>query len=300
MLSDELTNEERRKLQGRLVASPVYRIAFEDEEFMNSEELRPVRLQLELLKPERELRKEDVHSTVVVFGSARIVSPDLALLDVEIAEEKLKRNPDDPMAIRDYTKARKRVEYSHYYNEARRFAVMMSRRHQHDGPCHFVVVTGGGPGIMEAGNRGAFDVGAKSIGLNITLPHEQEPNPYISPELCFHFHYFALRKMHFMMRARALVAFPGGYGTMDELFEALTLVQTGKMPRMPIILVGRDFWAKAINLDFLVEEGMINPEDKQLVDVVDSAEEIIEILERFYPDCDECRLPAAGSGHGHR
>lgn len=281
MRSDDLTNEQREAMQANLVASAPYRIAFEDEAFISSEALRPVRLQLELLKPEHNLQCCKVDSTVVLFGSARIVPPDLALRDLELAERELSKNGDSPQARLELQRAQKKVAYSHYYNEARRFATMVSKRFQSGDPNHLVVVTGGGPGIMEAGNRGAFDAGAISIGLNITLEHEQMPNPYISPELCFHFHYFALRKMHFLMRARALVAFPGGFGTMDELYEALTLVQTRKMSPMPIILVGRDFWSKAISIDFLIEEGMIDAADKDLIEIVETAEDIMEILERL-------------------
>lgn len=290
MRSDELTNEQLRAMQARLTNSVPYRIAFEDEAFMTSAALRPVRLQLELLKPEHYLHHYKVDSTVVVFGSARIVPPDIALAELERAEQLARTQPEDEQLGSELRRARKRVEYSHYYNEARRFSMLISDRFQRESPCHFVVVTGGGPGIMEAGNRGAYDVGAMSIGLNITLEHEQEPNPYISPELCFHFHYFALRKMHFLMRARALVAFPGGFGTMDELYEALTLIQTRKVPRMPIVLVGKEFWAKAMSVDFLIEEGMINAEDKDLMEIVETAEEIVDILERFYPDCASCGL----------
>lgn len=281
MRSDDLTNEQLKAMQAKLAASEPYRIAFEDEAFMSSEALRPVRLQLELLKPEHNLQLCEVDSTVVVFGSARIIPPDLAVVNLELAEQQVRKNGDDPQTHRALQKARKRVEYSQYYNEARRFATMVSERFQPHSPNRLVVVTGGGPGIMEAGNRGAFDAGAKSIGLNITLEHEQVPNPYISPELCFHFHYFALRKMHFLLRARALVAFPGGFGTMDELYEALTLVQTKKMSPMPIILVGRDFWSKAINVDFLIEEGMIDAKDRNLMEIVETAEDIMEILERL-------------------
>lgn len=286
MRSDDLTNEQLEAMQTKLAASEPYRIAFEDEAFMMSKALRPVRLQLELLKPEHNLQRCEVDSTVVVFGSARILPPDLAIMNLELAEQHARKNENNAQARRDLIKARKRVEYSHYYNEARRFATMVSQRFQPHSPNRLVVVTGGGPGIMEAGNRGAYDARAMSIGLNITLEHEQLPNPFISPELCFHFHYFALRKMHFLMRARALVAFPGGFGTMDELYEALTLVQTRKMSPMPIILVGRDFWSKAMNVDFLVEEGMIDAKDKKLMEVVETAEEIMEILER---------LPAKGA-----
>ncbi len=179
-------------------------------------------------------------------------------------------------------RARKQLEYARYYEEARRFAEIVSRHFQQRQRRDFVVVTGGGPGIMEAANRGAFDAGARSIGLNITLAHEQAPNPFVSPELCFRFRYFGLRKMHFLLRARALVAFPGGYGTLDELFEVLTLVQTGKMRRVPIVLVGAAFWRRAIDFEFLVEEGFVNAEDVELFSVVETAEEIVSVLHEFY------------------
>ncbi|TAL79353.1 MAG: TIGR00730 family Rossman fold protein [Burkholderiaceae bacterium] len=289
MRSDELTDEQLGAMRARLTASVPYRIAFEDEAFMTSAALRPVRLQLELLKPEHYLHHYRVDSTVVLFGSARMVSRAVALKELERAEQRARTQPEDEQMAQELRRARKRIEYSRYYEEARRFSSLISQRFQRDSPCHFVVVTGGGPGIMEAGNRGAYDVGAMSVGLNITLQREQEPNPYISPELCFHFHYFALRKMHFMMRARALVAFPGGFGTLDELYEALTLTQTQKVDPMPIVLVGKEFWSKAINIDFLIEEGMISARDKDLMTIVETAEEIVEILERFYPNDSEGR-----------
>jgi hypothetical protein len=285
MTSDSLTPDDRAALLQEIFDSPSYRIAYKDADFMESEDLRPVRLQLELLKPEYYLRKHDIESTIVVFGSARVLSPKDAQARLRQASDHAARNPDDPQARKALDTAARQVRYSHYYEEARRFAAMVSRRFQVNSSCQFVVITGGGPGIMEAGNRGAFDVDAKSIGLNITLPHEQAPNPFITPALCFHFNYFALRKMHFLMRARALVSFPGGFGTLDELFEALTLVQTGKMPRMPIVLVGREFWTRLVNLDFMVEEGMISEEDRNLVSIVETAEEIMAELENFYPDC---------------
>jgi uncharacterized protein (TIGR00730 family) len=221
-----------------------YRLAFTDTPFLLREELRPVRMQLEWLKPELVQQERGIESTIVIFGSAA-------------------------------------VHMSRYYAEARRFAALATERSR-AGAAPLVVVTGGGPGIMEAGNRGAFDVGGPSIGLNIVLPHEQAPNPYITPELCFQFHYFALRKMHFLMRSVALVCFPGGFGTLDELFETMTLVQTGKSRKRPILLFGRAFWEKLINFDHLVETGMINAADLQLFSYVETAEEAWQVLATQY------------------
>lgn len=265
--------DERKRLQQAIRDGAAYRLAQEDIEFLAQDNVRPLRLQLELLKPEHELRAQGIGSTVVVFGSARIRAPeDLAA----------PADPADPAGSEDTVgQARARAQ-ARLYDEARRFAHLVSTRFQQQGRCDFVVVTGGGPGIMEAANRGAFEAGARSIGLNITLPHEQGPNPWITPELAFRFHYFALRKMHFLLRAKALVAFPGGYGTLDELFEVLTLVQTGKIARMPIVLVDREFWRRAIDFAYLVEQGYIGAQDTRLFAVVDTAEEIVLALEAFY------------------
>ena len=265
-----------------ILAHPSYRLAHEDPELLADDDSRPIRLQLELLKPERYLRRHKIQSTVVVFGSARVASPEQAQTTMTEAEEEILSNPGDVGLPALLTRAHQQVRQSHYYEEARRFSEIVSRRFQAEGRRDFVVVTGGGPGIMEAANRGAFDAGARSIGLNITLQHEQAPNPFITPGLCFQFRYFGLRKMHFLMRARALVVFPGGFGTMDELFEVLTLIQTGKVRQVPIVLVGTAFWRKAINFDFLIEEGFVSPQDLQLFTVVDKAEEIVATLEKFY------------------
>jgi uncharacterized protein (TIGR00730 family) len=250
-----------------------YRLAFTDTAFLLREELRPVRMQLELLKPELIQQELGVRSTIVIFGSARILPPDAAAAALAQAEA-----GDDATAV---ARARTAVAMSRYYDEARRFsAIVTERSRAHADPIY--VVTGGGPGIMEAGNRGAHEIGGKSIGLNIVLPHEQAPNPYITPELCFQFHYFALRKMHFVMRSIALVCFPGGFGTLDELFETLTLVQTGKSRARPILLFGRAFWEKLINLDHLVETGMISPGDPGLIRYVETAEEAWQVLAEHY------------------
>jgi uncharacterized protein (TIGR00730 family) len=250
-----------------------YRLAFADTDFLLREELRPVRLQLELLKPELVLQEQGVRSTLVFFGSARIPAPDVAAVRLEQA-----RAGGDEAARR---RAETALAMSHYYTEARRLAALVSTRSCNDGTPIYVV-TGGGPGIMEAGNRGAHDVGGKSIGLNIVLPHEQAPNPYVTPELCFQFHYFALRKMHFLMHSIALVCFPGGFGTLDELFDALTLIQTGKSRRRPVLLFGRAFWQRLIDFAHLVDTGMIEAEDLQLFRYVETAEEAWAVLAEHY------------------
>ena len=250
-----------------------YRLAFTDTAFLLREELRPVRMQLELLKPELVQKELGIESTIVIFGSARVVPPEQAARTLQSAQA-----TGDAQAIR---RAETAVAMSRYYDEARRFAALATENSRaHATPIY--VVTGGGPGIMEAGNRGAHDVGGKSIGLNIVLPHEQAPNPYITPELCFQFHYFALRKMHFLMRSIALVCFPGGFGTLDELFETMTLVQTGKSRKRPILLFGREFWQRLIDFDFLVETGMIGANDLGLFRFVESAEEAWEVLAAHY------------------
>jgi uncharacterized protein (TIGR00730 family) len=239
-----------------------YRLAFTDTDFLLRDELRPVRMQLELLKPEMVQQQQGIQSTIVIFGSARIVPR-------EVAEQRVADAGTDAVALRA---AQRQLEMSRYYEEARRFAALVTERSRTlDTPVY--VVTGGGPGIMEAGNRGAYEIGGKSIGLNIVLPFEQAPNPYITPELCFQFHYFALRKMHFLMRSIALVCFPGGFGTLDEMFEVMTLIQTGKCRRRPILLFGREFWTRLINFEHLVETGMISPGDVELFRFVETADE---------------------------
>jgi len=250
-----------------------YRLAFADSAFLLREELRPVRMQLELLKPEMVQSELGIESTIVIFGSARILPPETALERLAEAEA-----GSDEAAI---ARARRQVDMSHFYDEARRFATLVTQRSR-TMATPIYVVTGGGPGIMEAGNRGAHEIGGKSIGLNIVLPHEQAPNPYITPELCFQFHYFALRKMHFVMRSIALVCFPGGFGTLDELFETMTLIQTGKSRRRPILLFGREFWTRLIDFDWLIETGMISPGDVNLFRFVETAEEAWTHLAAHY------------------
>ena len=245
--------------------APAYRLAWDDEEFMTRRELRPMRLQLELLKPEMALAERGIRSTVVLFGGARIPEPG-----------------GDAWAAKNETQKKNLLANARYYEEARQFARLCSAHSASTYYREFVVVTGGGPGVMEAGNRGAADCGAPSIGLNIVLPHEQAPNLFVTPELCFNFHYFAIRKMHFIMRAKAVAVFPGGFGTMDEFFETLTLIQTGRMERVPVILFGKEFWARAIDLDYLAEQGTISPGDQNIIDAVDTADEAWSIIKDFY------------------
>ena len=241
--------------------APAYRLAFADEEFLCREELRPVRLQLELLKPQLLLDEHQIDSTIVLFGGARIPRP----------------------AEKDEARTQTLADLSHFYDEARNFAQLMTRKSIASKGREYVVVTGGGPGVMEAGNRGAVDEGGKSIGRNIVLPHEQAPNEFVTPDLCFNFHYFAIRKMHFLMRARAICVFPGGVGTLDELFEALTLIQTGRMDRVPFLLFGKAFWESIINWAALKEAGTISPEDLDLFRFVETAEEAAQIIENWEP-----------------
>jgi uncharacterized protein (TIGR00730 family) len=266
-----------------ILQSPSYRTAYEDVDLFKRDELRHIRMEVELLKPELVLQDEDIVSTIVIFGSAR--TPEMATAEASLlrAQKALEKSPgeESETALR---RAKKQIEHAGYYEQARELGRIVSSTCQLDGRCEYVVVTGGGPGIMEAANRGAYEVGAKSIGLNITLPFEQEPNPYISPELCFKFRYFAARKMHFLMRAKALVAFPGGFGTMDELFEALTLIQTQKMKRIPVVLVGQAFWSRIIDFDAFVEEGVISPEDLDLFHIVETAQHVWDIISQYYID----------------
>lgn len=239
--------------------APTYRLAFADPDFLCRDELRPVRLQLELLKPEMALTEAGIESTVVLFGGARIPDP----------------------AFKETARTEALSELSKYYDEARKFAQICTRESLKGGGREFVICTGGGPGVMEAGNRGAVDAGGKSVSLNIVLPHEQAPNHYATPELCFNFHYFAIRKMHFLMRAKAIVAFPGGFGTMDELFEALTLIQTKRMEPMPILLFGRDFWQKIVNWDALADAGTISPDDLSLFRFVETGAEAWDVMQNW-------------------
>ncbi len=266
-----------------LTKSHAYRKAYTDATFLSRNELRAVRLQLELSKTEMALSEHGIKTTVVVFGSARMASREESALHLKDLEQQARRKPGDPAVKTALAAAKKMMRSSKYYEEARKLAKLVSERGLL-GNNRLVIVTGGGPGIMEAANRGAYEAGAKSVGLNITLPQEQGPNPYVSPEFCFRFHYFAIRKMHFVMRARALVAFPGGFGTMDELFEVLTLVQTGKKRRLPIILFGRKYWNEVVNFRNMAKWGFISYEDLDLFKFADTAEEAWKIIEDFYLD----------------
>ena len=275
-------NADTDKLLRSIMRSPAYKIAYYDNEFMAEDYARPFRLQVELMKPDILLRQEKIKSTVVVFGGTHIIEPKKAAANVRKLEAKVRRKPKDVVLKRQLRVSRSIMAKAHYYDEAREFGRLASLRSQLSNDHEYVVITGGGPGIMEAANRGAYDVGAKSIGMNITLPHEQQPNPYISPELCFQFHYFAVRKMHFLLRAKALVAFPGGYGTLDELFEALTLVQTKKVKPVPIILFGEKFWKGLIDFEYLVKEGTIAQKDIELFVYADKAADAWEYIKYFY------------------
>ena len=253
--------------------SASYKLAFQDPDFLLQDELRPVRLQLELLKPELILQEQHIESTVVIYGSARITDPETAETRLVSAQAEYNRSKDDPLAAKKVASARRTLENSRYYDEARKLGHLIS---SNTGKDQLVVVTGGGPGIMEAANRGAHEAGMPSIGMNIVLPHEQAPNPYITPDLNFQFHYFAVRKMHLVMRAESLVAFPGGFGTLDELFETLTLIQTQKVRPIPVLLFGQAFWERVINFDALVEEGTIASKDLELFEYVETAKDAWE------------------------
>lgn len=261
---------------------PSYRLSFADDDFLMQDELRHVRLQLEYLKPQLILEQHQIQATVVVFGSARFLSPEQAQLLLQQAQQQLEQRPDDPVAQLQLKTAQRQLKNSRYYQAAEEFAALVTRHSQQQPEQSLMIISGGGPGVMEAANRGASLAGGQSIGLNIVLPHEQKPNPYITPEFCFRFHYFAIRKMHFLQRARALVAFPGGFGTLDELFETLTLLQTGKATTVPVILYDKSFWTRLINFDLLVEEGLIKPEDLELIQFVDTPEQAWQAICRCY------------------
>ena len=256
--------------------SAAYRLAFQDNEFLLREDLRPVRFQLELLKPELLLDEAKIASTFVFYGSARIPAPEMADALVAAATNESQR------AVAERLKAK-----APYYDVARQLARLASRTPIDEGGYrHFVVCSGGGPSIMEAANRGAVDEGRETIGLNIVLAHEQLPNRYLTPELSFQFHYFALRKMHFLLRARAVAVFPGGFGTFDEMFELLTLIQTGKVRPLPILLFGRDFWSRMVNFEGLADEGVIARQDLDLIHWVEDAEEAWDYVQHFYAERD--------------
>jgi uncharacterized protein (TIGR00730 family) len=260
--------------------SSSYIPADQDTAFLQRDELRSLRIGLELLMAELIQREEGIRSTIIVFGSARLQEPSVVKQALRLAEEEAAQVPDDRIRGQRVAIIKRQLELATYYDVAREFSRLVSSTCQMNGRCDYVIVTGGGPGIMEAANRGAADVHAKSIGLNITLPHEQHPNPYITPKLSFQFRYFAIRKMHFLLRARALVAFPGGFGTLDELFETLTLLQTGKTKSIIVVLVGRDFWKRVINWELLVECGLITQADLTLFHYAETAQEVWDLIAR--------------------
>jgi hypothetical protein len=265
-----------------ILSSPSYRLAELDMDFLGRDEQRPVRMQLELQKTETLLRENNITSTVVVFGGTQVLPKQKALAKLARAHERIQRYPHHPLAERAVVRAENTVAKSRFYEEAREFSRIVSSTCQCDGKCDFVIMTGGGPGVMEAANRGAFEIGAKSIGLNIELPHEQEPNPYITPELCFQFSYFALRKFHFILRAAALVVFPGGFGTLDELFNTLTLRQTKRMQEIPIILYGEDYWKQIINFQALADEGVIADDHMDLLQFAETPQQAWGIIAQFH------------------
>jgi hypothetical protein len=279
------SSREDRLARGKLDAilkSPTYIPAHIDEEFLTSDGTRGVRLQLDYMKTEQALTEHGIEKTIVVFGSTRLVEPATAAENVARLRDAFKRSPSDPELKRRLLVAERLLVTSRYYEIASEFARLVASAGDAARGSRPVIMTGGGPGIMEAANRGAHDAGVKTIGLNIVLPMEQYPNPYVTPELCFSFHYFALRKLHFIKRAKALVAFPGGFGTLDELFETLTLVQTRKIKPVPVILVGESWWRKLLDTDFLVEEGVIDIEDRDLFWFAETAEDIWEGLVCWY------------------
>lgn len=265
-----------------ILESQTYLLAEKDTEWLRDATMRPVRMQLELQKTEVLLEREGIKSTVVVFGGTQIVPQEEAEEKLAKAKAEVAATPDDHKVQRNLIRAEARMKNTHFYNECRDFAKLVSGQCQIDGKCEYVVTTGGGPGVMEAGNRGAFEIGAKSIGLNIELPHEQEPNPYITPELCFQFHYFAMRKFHFILRAAALVVFPGGFGTLDELFNCLCLRQTGRMQAIPIILYGKAYWDSVINFQSLADEGVIADDHLDLISYAETPEEAWQIIAKFH------------------
>lgn len=280
--SREIVGESKKVCASEQTRSPTYRLAFDDPDFLLQDEQRAVRLLLEWQKPDQILAQQGIDATWVIFGSARIHDPEVLTQRLKDLKQQSNINSSDELKEKiRVTEAL--LSKANYYRECVKLARLLSD--QNTTGVEATIVTGGGPGIMEAANRGAHEAGAKSIGLNIVLPTEQEPNRYISPELCFQFHYFAIRKMHFLVRAKALFAFPGGYGTLDEIIETLTLMQTGRIKRYPILLFGEKFWRKVINFEALLEEGVISAKDLTLFQYVETAENAVEIIKSYYADC---------------
>lgn len=258
-----------------ILASPTYQLAHEDQAALSSNAMRGVRMLLEITKPDVQLEQEGIESTIIVFGGARVVDQTTAEQRIASARAALQADPDSPVLRNKLRRSEALLDLVPFYDAARNFAYLVAKEDAADAP---VIVTGGGPGIMEAANRGAFDAGGRSIGLNISLPFEQHPNPYITPELCFQFNYFSLRKFHFVMRSVGAILFPGGFGTLDELFELLTLRQVGNKSFLPIVLYGRSFWERLVDFDYLAELGLIAEEDLQLVRFADTPQEAWQII----------------------
>jgi len=275
-----------------ILAHPSYRIAEEDPDFMQSYEGRGTRLSIDYLKAELTMARLGVEYTIVVFGGTRIVERKTAIFRLKMIQEEAEKNPQSEALLRQLHTAEQMVEKSFYYDDARRLGSYIGKSGKSSDDCRVTLMTGGGPGIMEAANRGAYDVGARSVGLNIGLPREQFPNPYITPELCFQFHYFAIRKLHFLNRAKALVVYPGGFGTFDELFETMTLIQTGKTEAIPVVLVGKSYWNKAINFDFISEEGLVAQKDREIYTIVDNADDAWDHVLNWYVSKGEPLFPA--------
>ena len=273
-------NEQQRLKE--IMDHPSYQVAYKDLDFIAGEDLRPVRLHLELLKPEIMMEEAGIHSSVVVFGGTQVASKEQADALVAAAEAKLAANADDDEAKRELVRANNVLKKSRYYEDCRKFAGLVTDFNKQHRDGEFFIKTGGGPGIMEAGNRGAFEAGGKSMALNITLPFEQEPNSYITPGLCFQFNYFAIRKMHFLLRAKAIVCFPGGFGTLDELFTVLTLRQTGRMQEVPIILYGKDYWDGIIDFQFLADQAVISDSHLELFQYCETPEETWQVIREFH------------------
>ncbi len=265
-----------------IVNSPSYVLPELDTDLLQSQPMRGVRMQLEYVKPEIYLSRHKIDSTIILFGGTQILEKSKAQERLDQLLQQRQEGQGRPELERAIARAERQLAKSHYYDEAREFARLASLHSRNDDRWDFVIVTGGGPGIMEAGNRGAYDAGALSIGLNITLPEEQHPNPYITPGLCFMFHYFAMRKMHFLIRAKALVVFPGGFGTLDELFDALTLRQTDRMQPIPIILYGSEYWKKVIDFQFLADEAVVRDEHLELIQYADSPQKAWDQIVAFH------------------
>ena len=278
-----------------ILASPSYQPADRDPDFLEWDAVRGMRLAIDYQKAELLLEQNRIEHTIVVFGSTRLREPAAAERHLRDAEAAAAAAPADPESSRRLAVARRLVSKSHYYDVAREFGRLVGLAQVGPSGGRVVIMTGGGPGIMEAANRGASDAGAKTVGLNITLPHEQFPNPYVTPDLCFSFHYFAIRKLHFLNRARALVAFPGGFGTLDEVFETLTLIQTRKMPAVPIVLVGRAYWERVFDVEFLLSEGTIDPEDRELFGYAETAEEVWRMICHWHTAAGTRGFPAPGA-----